>query len=252
MRYDQAIILTDLDGTLFNSQGNVSEDDRAAICEFIAGGGYFGVGTGREPRNARLHLPDVLLNGPSIVLNGAAIYDFVQDRYISSIPMDKDAALDVLLHCMAENWPLDIQVYTPDGIYYATPIETADPGFLRIHQPTIFLPIEQLVKKTWIKTVLLERKEGALAPMRAYLKKKGYDKHAFPNAVLQLLLAGKTDFDNCSMISITIWISNLTDEILNPFSIGKIRMDCHRFNVYQRIWIDCTNICFCHLTHYFR
>lgn len=176
MRYDQAVILTDLDGTLFNSQGNVSEEDHAAIREFIAGGGYFGVGTGREPHNARLHLPNVPLNGPSIVLNGAAIYDFVQDRYISSIPMDKDAALDVLLHCMNENWPLDIQVYTSDGIYYATPIETADPGFLRIHQPTTFLPIEQLVQKTWIKTVLLERKEDALAPMRAYLKEKGYDK----------------------------------------------------------------------------
>lgn len=176
MQYNQIVILTDLDGTLFNSQGNVSQEDRAAIRDFIAGGGYFGVGTGREPHNARLHLPDVPLNGPSIVLNGAAIYDFIQDRYLSSIPMDKDAALDVILHCIHKNWPLDIQVYTSDGIYYATPIETADPGFLRIHQPTTFIPIEQLIQKNWIKTVYLEREIDALAPMRTYLKEKGYDK----------------------------------------------------------------------------
>ena len=39
MRYDQAAILTDLDGTLFNSRGDVSKADRAAIREFIAGAG---------------------------------------------------------------------------------------------------------------------------------------------------------------------------------------------------------------------
>ena len=176
MRYDRAAILTDLDGTLFNSRGEVSRGDRAAIREFIAGGGLFAVATGREPRNARRHLPDMPLNGPSVCLNGAAVYDFVHRKYISAIPMDMDAARDVLLHCLEKDWPLDLQVYTTDGIYYASPLETADPEFLRIHQPTTRLPMDQLLQKTWIKTVLLERQVDALAPMRAYLAEKGYDK----------------------------------------------------------------------------
>ena len=176
MRYDQAAILTDLDGTLFNSRGEVSKGDRAAIREFIAGGGLFAVATGREPRNGRRHLPDVPLNGPSICLNGAAIYDFVHRSYISAIPMDMDAARDVLLHCLKMDWPLDLQVYTTDGIYYASPLDVADPEFLRIHQPTTCLPMDQLLEKTWIKAVLLEREVDALAPMRAYLAEKGYDK----------------------------------------------------------------------------
>ncbi len=176
MRYDQAAILTDLDGTLFDSRGQVTKVTRAAIREFIAGGGLFAVATGREPRNARRHLPDVPLNGPSICLNGAAVYDFVHRRYISAIPMDKEAARDVLRHCLEMGWPLDLQVYTDDGIYYASPLETADPEFLRIHQPTTALPMEELLQKTWIKTVLLERAVDALAPMRAYLKEKGYDR----------------------------------------------------------------------------
>ena len=176
MQYNQAVILTDLDGTLFNSNGDVSTKDRAAIREFIAGGGYFGVGTDREPHNARRHLPGVPLNGPSIVLNGAAIYDFVHRHYLNCIPIDMAATTDVLLYCQKENLPLDQQIYTTDGIYYATPLETADPGFLRIHQPTICLPVDQLAEKTWIKVVMLEREVDALAPMRAYLKEKGYDK----------------------------------------------------------------------------
>lgn len=176
MRYDRAAILTDLDGTLFNSKGEVTQGDRAAIRSFIAGGGLFAVATGREPHNARRHLPDVPLNGPSVCLNGAAVYDFVRRRYVSTIPMDKEAGRDVLQHCLDMDWPLDLQVYTTDGIYYASPLEAADPGFLRIHQPTTYQPLDTLLEKTWIKTVLLERAVDALAPMRAYLKEKGYDR----------------------------------------------------------------------------
>ena len=176
MRYDRFAILTDLDGTLFDSRGEVTKANRAAIRAFIAGGGLFAVATGREPHNARRHLPDVPLNGPSVVLNGAAVYDFVRRRYVSATPMDKEAARDVLRHCLDMDWPLDLQVYTTDGIYYASPLDVADPGFLRIHQPTTYQPLDKLQEKTWIKTVLLEREVDALALMRAYLKEKGYDK----------------------------------------------------------------------------
>ncbi len=176
MRYDQAAILTDLDGTLFDSRGEVRQTTRSAIRAFIAGGGLFAAATGREPRNARRHLPDVPLNGPSVCLNGAAVYDFVHRRYISAIPMDMEAARDVLLHCLDMDWPLDLQVYTTDGIYYVSPLDVADPEFLRIHQPTTRLPMDQLLTKTWIKAVFLEREVDALALMRDYLQEKGYDK----------------------------------------------------------------------------
>lgn len=76
MDYRDTVILTDLDGTLFNSQGLVSKEDRAAISAYIQQGGLFGVATGREPGNARVHLPDLPINAPSIVLNGAAVFDF--------------------------------------------------------------------------------------------------------------------------------------------------------------------------------
>ena len=175
MRFDRAVILTDLDGTLFNSEGLVSAEDRAAIQTFIDGGGLFAIATGREPHNARRHLPDVPLNGPSIVLNGAAIYDFVQHQYLSRILMDKEAGIDAVRHCIKNNLPLDLQVYTTEGIFYATPLEIADPGYLRIHQPTCFRPMEQLAGKDWIKVVLLEREPGALDFMRDYLKEKGFE-----------------------------------------------------------------------------
>lgn len=175
MRFDHAAILTDLDGTLFNSNGEVSRDDRAAIREFTDRGGLFAIATGREPHNARRFLPDLPINGPSIVLNGAAVYDFTREQYLDTVLIDKEAALDVLLFCQQQGLPLDQQVYTTEGIFYASPLDVADPGFLRIHQPTSCLPLTELAGKDWFKLVLLERELDALAPMWAYLKQTGYD-----------------------------------------------------------------------------
>ena len=176
MKYENTAILTDLDGTLFNSQGLVSAEDRAAIADYIAQGGIFGVATGREPHNARLHLPELPMNAPSIFLNGAAVYDFLAERYLNTVLMDKEAALQVLEHCGKLQLPLDVQIYTTEGIFYATPLETADPGFLRIHQPTSFQPMEVLVRKDWMKVVLLEREKDALQSMVTFLQTSGLDR----------------------------------------------------------------------------
>ena len=49
MKYENTAILTDLDGTLFNSQGLVSDEDRAAIADYIAQGGIFGAAIESAP-----------------------------------------------------------------------------------------------------------------------------------------------------------------------------------------------------------
>ena len=173
MDYRHAAILTDLDGTLFTSQGSVSPADLAAIRDFITGGGLFALATGRAPGNVRNILPDLPVNGPSILLNGASVYDFDAQRHLCAHPLDRAAATDLLAYCLRAALPLDIQVYTADGIVYVTPLETAEPGFLRIHQPASYMPLDALPAGDWFKLVLLERVPGVLRSMRDYLTEKG-------------------------------------------------------------------------------
>ena len=52
MRYDQTVLFSDLDGTLFNSRGEISAENRAAIEEYKAAGGRLAITTGRAPDNA--------------------------------------------------------------------------------------------------------------------------------------------------------------------------------------------------------
>ena len=49
-RFDGVMILTDMDGTLLDSQSRLSPENRDAILQFIAQGGRFSVATGRVKR----------------------------------------------------------------------------------------------------------------------------------------------------------------------------------------------------------
>ena len=155
MDYSDVVLLSDLDGTLFNSDGLISGQNRAAISEFCENGGLFGVATGRAPYNARQFLKGVMLNAPSIVFNGAAMYDYAQNAYFGETRFVNVGALDCLIRqCLEERPNINIQVYTPDEIAYISSPETADADFLSIHQPCRFLSYEDSLRLRWIKSLL--------------------------------------------------------------------------------------------------
>lgn len=50
--YESYMIISDLDGTIIPHGGCVSEANKQAIESFLAGGGHFGIATGRTPEAA--------------------------------------------------------------------------------------------------------------------------------------------------------------------------------------------------------
>lgn len=140
MRPENTVLFSDLDGTLFNSRGKVSPGDLAAIEAYKAAGGRFAIATGRQPDNAMTFLPGVITNAPSVVINGAAVYDFDTKEYSRCRTMDR-ALLDGVLELAMERIPeLDLHVYVPEGLRYVTPRELAQPLLLALHQPCEFVP----------------------------------------------------------------------------------------------------------------
>lgn len=76
MDYCNLALFSDLDGTLLDRNRQVSRENREALAHFIAGGGLFGISTGRAPMNALELLPGVPINTWSVVLNGAEAYRY--------------------------------------------------------------------------------------------------------------------------------------------------------------------------------
>ena len=95
-KYKGYMICTDLDGTFTQpspSGGDevfVSRENCEAVEKFKAGGGIFTFSTGRRPWYIKENIfPFVTPNAPMITVNGASIYDHVQDKILRSVFLEK-------------------------------------------------------------------------------------------------------------------------------------------------------------------
>ena len=138
MDYKDTVLFSDLDGTLFDSRGEISAVNRAAIEEYKAGGGRFAISTGREPNNAMTYVRENFTNAPSVAINGAAVYDFGTGEYLWSVTIPREGIDGVIGRVMRRFSGCDIQLYTSKGIVYITPEATANRVFMSLHEPYSF------------------------------------------------------------------------------------------------------------------
>lgn len=116
-KFDGILLCTDLDDTLLTSDKRISDENSRAIEYFKSEGGLFTFATGRVPMGARLMLEYVHPNAPMVCFNGAAIYDFNDNRILWSRSLDADAVkaveyIDSLFDFAG------IEVCTDDKIYF--------------------------------------------------------------------------------------------------------------------------------------
>lgn len=118
-RFDGVLLLTDMDGTLLNSQSQLSPENRQAILEFIRQGGRFSVATGRVKRAMEYFLPELPLNAPAVLFNGSAVYDFQQKKTVWEKPLEHGPALAFAQDIM-ERFPwAGVEVFLAEDEYVA-------------------------------------------------------------------------------------------------------------------------------------
>ena len=116
-KFDGILICTDLDGTLLNSKGVASPENRAAIEYFKAEGGWFTFITGRMPYYAMHICENVKPNVPFGCINGGGVYDHVAGKYIWVQEMPKDVC--ELIKTIDEAFPnVGIQVVGFENSYF--------------------------------------------------------------------------------------------------------------------------------------
>lgn len=108
------LIASDLDGTLLNENGEVSERNAQAIKQAIDQGLEFVVATGRSWEAASKPLKAAGITSPVICLNGAVVYD-ENHKQLHSITMDKAVCKEILSVCREADMYLEF--FTNKGIY---------------------------------------------------------------------------------------------------------------------------------------
>ena len=90
--YDNTIAYTELALVDETPPPPVSEENRSAISYFMAEGGTFSVATGRALHSFDSVRGGIPCNGPTILFNGAAIYDFAAQKYLCTAFLPPHAA----------------------------------------------------------------------------------------------------------------------------------------------------------------
>jgi Cof subfamily protein (haloacid dehalogenase superfamily) len=148
------MLLSDMDGTLLNSEGKVSKENQEAVNSFIAQGGKFGIATGRSQLNSVLFLDNIKVNTPCILYNGGGLYDFDAAKFIALNELPKMKLVRFLEHCLKEYREIVIQIYCPKMCYFVSPELSADEEIVALHQPCEFTQIKEIIEKPWIKILL--------------------------------------------------------------------------------------------------
>lgn len=153
MKYSDAALFSDLDGTLFNSHRQVSERNREAIKRFVQQGGSFGISTGRAPANSRVMLPGVEINSWSVVINGAQAFHFEKGIAANQNCLPKDTMKSVMDWVLAELPEVNIQLCTDNSLFFLSDRRYADKDFVSTHQPLIYSDIASVMTAPWMKVL---------------------------------------------------------------------------------------------------
>lgn len=78
------IYISDLDGTLLNSKKEVSKQSYEILNELIEKEDFhFSIATARTPATVEILLKDIKMKEPVVVMNGVALYDLQEHKYVS-------------------------------------------------------------------------------------------------------------------------------------------------------------------------
>lgn len=96
-KFDDIIIVTDLDGTFFDDSSKPTPNNVEAVKYFTSNGGHFSFSTGRNESILKKIIPDTisLNNMPAILSNGAYLYDFSTDARFDEVTLPSGAAREL-------------------------------------------------------------------------------------------------------------------------------------------------------------
>lgn len=114
------LFVSDLDGTLLNNSAEVSKESAILLNKSIESGINFTIATARTPATIVNILKDINIKLPIITMNGSAIYDIKNNKYLNFTSLPKEKGLEV--YQLIKSFNINAFVYTINNnhlyVYY--------------------------------------------------------------------------------------------------------------------------------------
>lgn len=109
------LYISDMDGTLLNPTGIVSEKSTKILTDLIDGGLHFTVATARTPLSALPLLAEIPIRDPMILMNGALLYD-PENRAFSEWVSIPKTSMEILARAEATSGMEGMLFCVEDGV----------------------------------------------------------------------------------------------------------------------------------------
>lgn len=173
-RYSDYILISDMDGTLLNSEREISRENREALRRFVSGGGNFCVATGRTPEDTRQFLQGVEINTACVFFNGAMLFDYRENKIIRKFTLSGKRWREFAAY-VVEHFPgLCTQVFTVEVCYVVSELNLDDPLWERATYEHVFCPLAEAADKEWLK-IMVHGDPALIRRMRAAAVELGMD-----------------------------------------------------------------------------
>ena len=150
-RYDDILLISDLDGTLIPRYEMISEENIRALNAFTAAGGVFAAATGRTPESALPYLDGITVNAPSIFFNGAMLKDLSKNQVLETRTLDGDIWRTFAARVLYQFPRACVEVYTAEHCHVLTPEANDDPRLAGEFYNVDHTNLKTVEDETWLK-----------------------------------------------------------------------------------------------------
>ncbi len=165
------LIASDIDGTINNKARQLVKRNYDAVHKYINEyGGNFTLASGRAPESMRKHFKRLdIPDGKAIVINGAGIYDFAEEKMIWSSPLN-DHCIDMVRKTVKKYPTISFQVISDKYVYIFRPTPSSRILAINAKLPIkYFYSFEAIPKENWYK-VIFTGLPPALKPLSRYIE----------------------------------------------------------------------------------
>lgn len=149
------LIASDIDGTINNKARKLVKRNYDAIHKYIDQyGGNFTLASGRSPDSMRKHFKRLdIADGKAIVINGAGIYDFAEEKMVWTSPLNEHC-IDMVRKTVKKLPFVAFQVISDKFVYIFRPTPSARILAINAQLPIkYFYDFEKIPKENWYKVI---------------------------------------------------------------------------------------------------
>ena len=176
--YSNIFLLSDMDGTLINSNSQISAVNKYALEQFTKNGGTFAVATGRTIRSCQDFLGELPINAPSIFYNGTILQNVYNNVALKTLSLQNSQLTAFLAQCLIYCPQMCIEIHTKDIFYVITDKAYDDPVIKREALPYVRANLGELKDIPILKVQFYTEKPELISWLHNFAQAMEIDKIA--------------------------------------------------------------------------